>query len=93
MGNQREKRRFSLINNLIFLSSKQQKFCLSLVLESNFPIIQLFIFLHHHGDSQSQSSILVALLGYVISREITVKRYNILSIQIEILLFLSTSYF
>ena len=93
MGNQREKTRFSLINNLIFLSSKQQKFCLSLVLESNFPIIQLFIFLHHHGDSQSQISISVAVLGYVISREITVKRYNILSIQIEILLFLSTSYF
>lgn len=62
MGNQREKRRFSLINNMIFLSCKQ-KFCLSLGLESNFPIIQLFIFLHHHGDSQSQSSISVAVFG------------------------------
>ena len=84
MGNQREKRRFSLINNMIFLSCKQKKFCLSLGFGSNFPIIQLFIFLHHHGDSQSQISISVAVLGYVISREITVKRYNILSIQIEI---------
>lgn len=88
MGNQREKRRFSLINNMIFLSCKQKKFCLSLGLGSNFPIIQLFIFLHHHGDSQSQISISVA-----VSREITVKRYNILLIQIEILLFFSTSYF
>lgn len=78
---------------MIFLSCKQKKFCLSLGLGSNFPIIQLFIFLHHHGDSQSQISISVAVLGYVISREITVKRYNILSIQTEILLFLSTSYF
>ena len=70
-----KRRCFSPINKSIFIIHTT-KFAVRVWLQNNLPIIQLFIFLHRHGDSQSESSILVADLSYVISREITVKKEN-----------------
>lgn len=71
MENQREQKRFSAIKKRdIYLTTHNKIESL----QTKLPIIQLCIFLHRHGDSQSASGISIVLLRLRHSRENTVNK-------------------